>query len=290
MTWWLAPGKSANPPAKRNFIATAFQGTPGSIQVIVGDDGLLLMEALLDRTVTLEEYENLKYLSTPEVVEKKGLGNFWDALSTRQVTNSGNLQNAVRLAKDMGGERWNVSIRHARQVNPRDFRSGNFIILGSTRINPWASLFQPRNPNFVFEHLPSTRWASIRNQHPRGAEPHSYEIHRDPGSGQTFSYAQVSLVENNALNGRVLLVSGQSASATELALEFLLRADTIGQTLRMLGMPESSPLPDLEMVLGITEVNEVGNSVALVACRPLTGLNGADAPMPPMPNQSAGRP
>jgi len=69
----------------------------------------------------------------------------------------------------------------------------------------------------------------------------------------------------------VLLVAGQSTSATELACEFLLRADSIGQTLRKLGLAQNSPLPDLEMVLRITEVNEVGDSVGLVACRTLTG-------------------
>jgi len=270
-TWWLAAGRRVAPPAKRNLIATAFQGTPGSIQVIVGDDGLLLIEVLLGRSVTLEEYENLKYLRPPDVVKKKGLEKFWDSLAARQVTNLGNLQNAARLAEDMGIGRWSVSIRHARQVNPRDFRNGNFVILGSSRSNPWASLFQPQNANFVFENAPAGKWATIRNLHPRTGEPAIYELHEDPATKQTLSYAQVSLLENNARTGRVLLVAGQSASATEMAGAFLLRADAIGQTLRMLGRPENGALPDLEMVLRITEVNEVGNSVALVACRMLAG-------------------
>jgi hypothetical protein len=39
----------------------------------------------------------------------------------------------------------------------------------------------------------------------------------------------------------------------------------------MIKMRENSLLPDLEMILRITEVNEVGNSVELVACRKLVG-------------------
>ena len=39
----------------------------------------------------------------------------------------------------------------------------------------------------------------------------------------------------------------------------------------MLKMAETSQLPDLEMILRITELNEVGASVELVACRKLTG-------------------
>jgi hypothetical protein len=50
-----------------------------------------------------------------------------------------------------------------------------------------------------------------------------------------------------------------------------LRSDSVEEALRMLGLPKSSPLPDLEMILRITEVNEVGDSVRLVACRKLAG-------------------
>ncbi len=139
-------------------------------------------------------------------METKGLQQFWESLSARQLTNLGHLQHAARVAESMRGHAWNVAIRQARQVNARDFRNGNFIILGSSHANPWAALFQ---------------------------------VH-------------------------------DATSATELAGEFLLRGDSIEKTLRMLGLPASSPLPELEMVLRITEVNEVGDSVALVACRKLT--------------------
>jgi hypothetical protein len=37
----------------------------------------------------------------------------------------------------------------------------------------------------------------------------------------------------------------------------------------MLGLSANSPLPDLEMILRVTEMNQVGDSVQLVACRKL---------------------
>jgi hypothetical protein len=269
VTWWLAAGRVSPPPP--NLISTAFRGAPGALQVVVGDDGLLLIEVLLNQQFTLQEYENLTYLSTPKIVQKLGLQQFWDSLSTRQMTNLGHLQTAARVAEDMLSHKWKVSIRQARQVNPRDFRSGNFIILGSSHTNPWTSLFQAHDPSFQFEAAPPGKWAIIRNRHPASGEPASFEVHQDDKTGKTLTYAQVALVENNAHTGRVLLVAGQSTSATEWAGEFLLRSDSVAKALRMLGLPENSPLPDLEMILRITEVNEVGDSVALVACRKFTG-------------------
>jgi hypothetical protein len=267
--WWMAAGRQSGIAPSANFVSTAFRGAPGALQVIVGDDGLLLIEVLLNRRFTLQEYENLAYLATPDLVQKKALQAFWDSLSTRPLTNLGNLHNAARVAESMRNHKWNVSIRHARQVNPRDFRSGNFLILGSSHANPWAALFQAHNSNFSFESAPPGKWAVIRNRRPVGDEPATFEVHADPATGKTLTFAQVSLVENDSRTGRVLLVAGQSTSATELAGEFLLRSDSVGKALRMLKLPEAGPLPDLEMILRISEVNEVGDSVGLVACRKL---------------------
>jgi hypothetical protein len=268
---WFAERRIPPRASHLNFISSAFRNTPGAMQVILGDDGLLLIEVLLDRTFTLQEYENLKYLSMPKVVEQKGLQQFWESLSTRQLTNLGNLQNAVHVTEDLRGRQWNVTIRQARQVNPRDLRSGNFLILGSSHTNPWASLFQLREANFQFEATAPGNWAVIRNRHPMNGEPNTYEVHQDSKTGKTVSYAQVSLVENNSRTGRVLQVAGQSTSATELAGDFLLREDSVGKVVKTLGLSENSPLPDLEMVLRVTDVNEVGDSVELVACRKLSG-------------------
>ena len=270
LAWWLVASRGAARVApSSNFISAAMQSAPGSVQLILGDDGLLLIEVLLNRRFTLGEYENQKYRGPQEALEKKGLGSFWESLSTRQLTNLGNLQNAVRVAEVLRGHNWSVGIRHARQVHARDLRSGNFILLGSSHANPWAALFQGPESNFKFESALPGKWATIRNRKPLAGEPPSYEVGQDEKTGKTITYAHVSLVENSARNGRVLLLAGQSTSATELAGEFLLRADSAAKALRMMKLAENSPLPDLEMILRVTEVNGTGDSVTLVACRTL---------------------
>jgi len=256
--------------ANDNLFVAAFQGTPRSVQVVVADDALVLIQVLLDRRFTLEEYENLTYMKVPELVQKKELQRFWGSLSTRQITNVGDLQNANRIAGDLQARGWDVTIRQARQMHARAFRSGNFIVLGSSLSNPWASLFPVNESNFPFDELPRPgKPEVIINRRPLSGEPPRFEVHRDPKTGKKITFARVYLLENTAHSGRVLLVAGQSMSATEMAGEFLLRNDSTSLIRRMSGLSAGDRLPDLEMVLRVSEQNEIGDSVNLVAVRKL---------------------
>jgi hypothetical protein len=260
--WVLTTGSSDS------LIVAAFQGTPHTAQVIVADDALVLIQVLLDRRFTLEEYENLTYMNVPELALKKDLLRFWGSLSTRQITNVGDLQNANRIAGDLQARGWEVTIRQARQMHARSFRSGNFVILGSSLSNPWADLFPAAESNFPFDELPRPgKPEIILNRHPLQGEPAKFEVHQDTKTGKKITFARVYLLENTAHSGRVLLVAGQSMSATEMAGELLLRKDSTAHVRRMLGLPLTDRLPDLEMVLRVSEQNEIGDSVEVVACR-----------------------
>lgn len=63
-----------------------------------------------------------------------------------------------------------------------------------------------------------------------------FQAYKDTNTGSTVTYARVTLVDNLARNGRVILVAGQSVSATEMAGELLLRPDSAQKVLKMLGL------------------------------------------------------
>src|SRR5258706_3116463 len=143
-SWWTfgrRPGYSAS---KENLIQAAFQGTLSPTQVVVADDALVLIQVLLDHRFTLQEYENLTYLQAPDLVKAKDLQRFWASLSSRQITNAGDLQNANRILADLRARNRDVAIRLARQMHARTFRNGNFVILGSSFSNPWSAFFPVR--------------------------------------------------------------------------------------------------------------------------------------------------
>jgi hypothetical protein len=266
---WLLQQQLSMAGKPPDFLGRAFPGTSGNMQVIVSDDSLLFIEVLLDRRFTLQEYENLRFLTPPDLVKEKGLERLWDSLTRRQVTNFGNFQSSQHIADQMRARKWTVSVRNARQMNARDFQSGNFVILGSSHTNPWAALFEAQGSNFPVDPAPLGQSAVIRNISPLPVEPADFQLHQDPKSSQTVSYARLTLVPNIARNGRVLIVAGQSMASTELGAEFVLQKSSLAKVMDKLRLPAAGPLPDLEMMVRVTELNEVGDHVELVACRRL---------------------
>jgi hypothetical protein len=200
-----------------------------------------------------------------DYVRDSGLERFSANLSTRQIVNLGDLLNANRIADNLRRRGWNVVIRHARQANARDFRSGSFIILGSAFSNPWADLFSTEDSDFTIAEaaIPGRR-PTVLNNHPKPGEAAIYK--GDPNTGKTVTYALVSLRANTAHSGRVLIVAGTSMSATEMAGDYLLRPEAVTSVARLLGVRAAGPLPDCEMLLRVTEVNKIGDSVGLIAC------------------------
>jgi hypothetical protein len=267
--WFIGRRAASRPLPPNDLVSAAFQGASRTIQVIVSDDALVAIQVLLGRRFTLQEYENLSYLNVPEWSEDADLQRLRKLLSTQQITNIGDLQNAARLRENLRARDWEVIIRHARQVNARDFRSGNFVLLGGAYSNPWANLFRVQDSNFPLEDLPPPgKPAAYVNRHPLPGEPLSFGVESMPNV-KVITHARVTLVENVSHSGRVLLVAGQSVSATELAGEFLFHDESVDKTRQMLGLSANGPLPDLEMILRVTEMNQVGDSVQLVACRKL---------------------
>lgn len=265
---WLAVPRLLNRGPRDNVILAAFQGTARTVQVVVADDALVLIQVLLDRRFTLAEYENLTYLGAPDLVRDKDLQRFWASLSTRQITNVGDLQNANRIAAVLQARGWDTTTRQARQMHARSFREGNYVILGSSLSNPWADLFQVKDANFPFDALPKPGLPEvILNRSPKPGEPARFEVQSDPKTGKKTTYCRVTIVRNAGHSGRVVLVAGQSMSATEMAGEFLLREGSASQLRRSLNLASAAPLPDMEIVLRVTEQNEVGDSVELAACR-----------------------
>jgi hypothetical protein len=263
---------SSRPPAQpEDLIGEMFSGAHGAVQVLVSDEGLVLTEVLMGHSCSLQDYEDLTCWNAPEL-QQDSLRRIRTALSSREMGNIGDIQNAVRINERLRARNWDVVVRHARQAHARDFRSGNFIILGGTFGNPWASLFQIPDSNFPLEKLPPPgKVNSYLNLQPKAGEPAVFSVDQGINGARTTTYAKVMLLDNTSHNGRVLLVAGQSVSATELATDFLFHLESAAKTRRMLGVSKGGALPNLEMMLRVTEMNQIGESVQLVACRRVVG-------------------
>jgi len=261
------------PVAPDDLIGEMFTSGPGNMQVIISDEGLVMAQVMLRRVFTLQEYEDFTYLNAPEL-QAENTRRITQLLAKRQIGNIGDIQNAVRLNERLRVRNWDVHIRHAREMHVRDFRGGNFIVLGDSFGNPWAGLFPIPSSNFPLEEpKPTGRSPAYLNLHPQAGEPASFPVTFNVDGSRILTYARVSLLDNISHTGKVLLVGGQSVSATDMAADFLFHQGSGPRLWQMLRLPKGAPLPNLEMILRVTEANQVGEGVELVACRKLVTRN-----------------
>jgi hypothetical protein len=122
-----------------------------------------------------------------------------------------------------------------------DFKSGNFVLLGSKRAIPWVELFESQL-NFLFEFDQTRRVPVIRNRSPRAGERAEYLNGTVGEPGDAFSF--VAFVPNLTYTGYVLIISGSSMEGTEAAGEYLINPTFSFNLLKVLGFqPKSKPRP-----------------------------------------------
>lgn len=224
---------SASAGAQDPFWTRVFGGSqPASI--VVGDSCMALMQDLVSADIPVSDYvsgrfpgDRLRNVQAPELRRTLQL------LSERQYTSIADLNLSSRLvdvSREFGPAR--AVIRYSRHLNIRDFKNGNFVLIGSRRAVPWVQLFEQRL-NFHMEEDRASHGFCFRNRAPARGEPELYV----PGSnnGTLESYADIAMLPNLCGGGAVLILSGLSMVDTEAAGEVLTRNDVWTWLSRMIG-------------------------------------------------------
>ncbi len=206
------------------------------------------METVAGYNLSLSDYANHKYLPpnlpiSPDV--NQILGSF-RGLSMGAV--DVNIAFGIsRLAFRQGQP---VSILPARGLELKNFRTDdNFVILGSPRSDPWASLFQDQL-DFQFFYDTPTSQEIVRNRKPLKAEAAIYNPSaKGWGTGQAFGL--ISFTANPNQTGHVLLIAGSSAEATEAAGRVALDRDAMARTLKANGISPAAAAVPFQILLRV---------------------------------------
>jgi hypothetical protein len=192
--------------------------------IVAADSGLVIMEGLSGRQVSLDDYASGKYHAASSVNSKLSSAEVED-LGTRRYTSIVDLELVFRLSrlKEVDPER--VVLRYSRELHIENLRSGNAILLGSADANPWASLFE-RQIDFRFSFDPKKRATPIIvNQHPLAGEQASYASDYDGPWHKT--YGTISWLPNLDGTGHVLLIAGIDMGGTQAAGSFVLNSSSM---------------------------------------------------------------
>ena len=248
------------------FVADPKQRT----SLVVTDSALGLFESLSHRYISLEDYTDYKYLqSTPgmsTLVRQGDSGSFMELLRTRQISSLADFRITALIFQTYPREARQITVHHARNMHARDFdNDDNFVVIGSSRSNPWSSLFD-KSLNFRVDN----RYGSpcFENRQPRPGEQSTY-CSENSTTEQGTDYAQIVVTRNGDRKGHFLLIGGVDMEATEAAGYFFLSPESVSPVLAALHVRHIEDLPGYELLLRSYSVGGTGRAAQLVAARRL---------------------
>jgi hypothetical protein len=188
------------------------------------------------------------------------------APGTQLITSYRDAAFGLRLAEFASREGRTLTAHHSRLMQARDFRAGNFILLGGVLSNPWSALFESQL-NFRLEMDPSSQHRNgVKNVAPRAGEAPFYWF--SPGEAKSgVRYARIALTPNLTGTGKVLMIAGQSAEGTEGAEDAALARDFPGQVQALLGNRPLRDVTSFELLLEVRAVDGAARGTRILASR-----------------------
>jgi hypothetical protein len=267
LVFWLvvSSGFSFKPLAKRILPwSELLQGDRG-VQLILSDPDIATVQDILATNFSLSDYANHRYLPERSLSPDMQLalrGYRGDNAATVDTIIALNIADLARPASQ------SVRIHTARSMKLPDFKvDDHFILLGSPRSNPWATLFEEQL-DFVFEYDQVSNQEIIRNKRPAKGEPPSY-IPTAKGGGTGKAYAIVGFAANPGQSGDALLLAGSNAEATEAAGRIATNLKALEATLRNCGIDSLRGTRHFELLLSVTTMAGSPNRFDVVVCHVL---------------------
>jgi hypothetical protein len=230
--------------------------------LVCADSAIALLQDLTNSHISLADYVNRVYgandSGTPQ--ETRLLTR---VLPEKQYTSFADVYLISKFLHLGRGVEDHVFVRTPRTVSMDDFKSNNFVLLGSSRANPWAELFEPQL-NFRWE-FPPGEAPRIRNRHPRSGEQALY-VPQGRGYSATKTFSIVAFLPNLSRSGNVLVIAGTSLIGTQAAGEYVIGAD-FQRFLSTLGTTPDHRTQYFELLLQSSAVAGAPETSTLVASR-----------------------
>ncbi|MCX6629738.1 MAG: hypothetical protein NTW28_19135, partial [Candidatus Solibacter sp.] len=132
------------------------------LQLVLADPDVSAMQELTGSQISLPDYANRRYLADPEAFGS----DMQKAFSILRGVNVAavDVGIALSISRLAGSSSAQMKINTARSLQLSAFGTDDdFIILGSSRSNPWGTLFQEQL-DFDFVRDPEFKWEIIRNK------------------------------------------------------------------------------------------------------------------------------
>ncbi len=208
--------------------------------IVMADTSLVMLQDVLNVDVSLSEYLGGGY---PEKliarVTDPQLNAALKLIATQQYTSVVDATIAARLMAVSHRYEAHTNVRYSRDISMREFKTGNFILIGSRRGAPLVQLFEPQL-NFFLEEDHQTRKYRFRNRTPEAGEQAVYGTTNDRAANAE-TYADIALLPNLAATGYVMILAGLDMTATEAAGDLVASTDFPATLRRLLASRAGQP-------------------------------------------------
>lgn len=243
------------PPDPPSLMSHLIWATPEQTKVVLADFGFMLSQVDARKRYSLRDYLEYSYHASDD--ERR----IWTILRRNPTAGIGAIEVAGTALRAAGSRSAKVHLRHARNMQARDFRTGElFILIGSAFSNPWFHLYEDRLA-FQVGSAGTFSDEEFINQSPLPGEQRLY------GSEGSHSHALLALISNHLGAGRVLLISGLTMAAVEAAGEFASSPKGAEEVTRLAGIGKMADLPDFELLLSTTAADAAVPQSRVVAFR-----------------------
>jgi hypothetical protein len=234
-------------------------GSSRPLQIITSDRGLVEIETLAKKHITVSQYANHVYIPdhlSPEVLR---LGHAILSSNTAAAVDVPIVVAITELARS-GSQK--ISVHPAREIQVQDlYKEGNFIFLGSPRSNPWVSLYDDEM-DFRFE-FDQNSYEFIHNVHPLANEGTLLKI---VPSKNGWSYGIIAFLPNPGGQGSAIILSGLDVQGTQASGRLITDLPRMSTILHNCGVGNSGASPYFELLLRAQSVAGSATNTEIVAC------------------------
>ena len=235
--------------------------------IVCADSALVLGEEIAGYQVLLPDYVNRNYWprTTPATAP---FTDILDTLRERQYTSITDVRLVQQVLQANREFHDRITVRSARNVQLVDFKSGNFILIGSSFSNPWVQLFEP-SLNFRFRFDFRTKRTGFENANPQPGERHENWVEGTVLQAEQ-TYCVIAFVPNLSRNGNVLMIAGATREGTEAAGEYITNPQLSLQMLNRIHALDNGRIRYFEVLLKSTTIAGTSKNADIVAYRLLS--------------------
>jgi hypothetical protein len=193
-----------------------FLGSKSEVDIVTADTSLALVEDILKRPVSLDDYLDYKYKNNIELPDlSPETRNTVNMVLGRELGSVGDFRVAELLMK-LDAHAANMKLASARAYAPESIKANNVILIGGPESNPWLELYKDRM-DFYVDFDATQHHSRIVNRAPTAGEQSDYELLAAPNHG----YSIVAFLPNLSDNRVALIIAGTDSQATLAAGEWV---------------------------------------------------------------------